>query len=83
MMYYLKLFAAFLCCAVSGTVQWREQLVPRRPPPERVVWDPTRSWFHNMKNEWSESLRANCEYWGKHLALVIVVQFVALCVLIF
>ncbi|MFT3671292.1 hypothetical protein [Aestuariivirga sp.] len=77
-MYYAKLFIAFLCCAVSGLVQWREQAVPKVPPEDRTAWDPTKSWFHNMKNEWTESIRFNAEYWGKHLALIAVLFFILL-----
>ena len=75
----MRLFLAMLCAAAGFTVQWREQWGPRLPDP--VVWLPQRSWFHNYKNLWTKTLRADCEWWGKFLAFVIVLQFVVICVL--
>lgn len=69
----MKLFIAFLCAAIGFTTQWREQCLPAPPSAESIAWKPHRSWFHNMKNLWTETIRADAEYWGKLLAFVIVV----------
>lgn len=70
----MKLVLAFFCAALGFTVQWREQWLPAKPLPESVAWQSKRSWFHNMKNLWTETIRADCEWWGKCLAFVICVQ---------
>jgi len=77
----MKLIVAFLCAALGFTVQWREQWGPAKPKPERIAWEHDRSWFHNLKNLWTETLRADCEWWGKFLAFVIIVQGILLTVI--
>lgn len=67
----MRLILAFLCAALGFTVQWREQWRPARPSASAIAWRSRRSWFHNMKNLWTETIRADCEWWGKALAFII------------
>jgi transposase len=69
----VRLAVAFFCAALGFTVQWREQWLPASPAPERIAWEHDRSWFHNMKNLWTENIRADCEWWGKFFAFTTVV----------
>lgn len=77
----MTLFIAMLCSAISFTVQWREQWLPEPPEPERIAWEHNRSWFHNMKNLTTETIRADAEFWSKALLFVIVVQFLVIVAL--
>lgn len=78
----MKLALSFLCASVAFTVQWREQWVPAKPSAYRIAWECDRSWFHNMKNLWTETVRADCEYWGKALSFAVVSLSLALAFLI-
>lgn len=71
----MKLILAFLCAASAfpAMIATAKERWPAKPAPERIAWEPDETWYHNMKNEWSEALRADCEWWGKFLAFVIVV----------
>lgn len=72
---------AFLCSAIGFLTQWREQWFSASPPPEKVLWDPKGSWFHNMKNQSTEWVRGDAEYWSKLFCFVIVVLAVLCWVL--
>ena len=78
----MRLAVSFFCAAAAFAVQWREQWVPAKPSADRIAWEHDRSWFHNMKNLWTETVRADCEYWGKALSFAVVSLSLALAVLI-
>ena len=48
-----------------------ERLKPLAPDPRRVAFEPERSFYHNYKNLTTETLRADCQWWGQFLAFVI------------
>lgn len=49
-----------------------ERLKPLAPSPMKVAFDPGRSFYHNYKNLATETLRADCQWFSKFLAFVIV-----------
>ena len=59
-------------------VMHRKRWLPIPPSPERIVWEPDRSWYHNMKNEWVEAVRADAQWYGKFLMFVILTLTAAL-----
>lgn len=65
---------ALLASAVSFTVQWREQWLPRRPDPAALGPENPGSWFHYLKNITTEWVRADPEWWSKFLLFVILVE---------
>jgi len=69
------LLVAFICSALSfPAMVVTDRALPRPPAPERVQWQEDRSWFHNMKNETTEAVRADAQWWSKFLAFVVVTQ---------
>lgn len=70
----MKLLTAMVCAAVAWPVMPFERLVPYAPDPEKLARE-TGTWFHLKKDLWTETVRADCQWWGKLLAFVIIVQF--------
>lgn len=70
---------AFLCAAVAfpAMIATKKERWPAPPPPEKIAWQHDGTWFHNLKNLWTETIRADCEWWGKFLAFAICVLGVA------
>lgn len=70
----MKMIVAFLCAATAFPAMLFERALPRPPvvPPERIAWQADRSWYHNMKNYWTEHVRAGAhadsQWWGKCIA---------------
>lgn len=67
-----------ICSAVGFTVQWREQWFPARPPDEALTPEHEGSWFHRKKNETTEWVRADAEWWSKFLCFTNAVLALAL-----
>lgn len=68
----VRLIFAFLCSATAFPAMLFERVLPNKPDPMKIAFDPGRSWYHNFKNVTSETLRADCQWWSKCLAFVIV-----------
>jgi len=68
----MRLLFAFLCSATAFPAMLFERLLPNKPDPMKVAFDPGRSWYHNYKNITSETVRADCQYFSKFFAFVIV-----------
>ena len=62
---------AFICAATAFPAMLFERFKPLAPDPMKIAFDPGRSWYHNYKNLWTETLRADCQWHGKFLAFVI------------
>ena len=77
----MKLAVAFLISALSFPGQFNGEFPPKPPAPEKIAWE-DGSWFHNMKNLTTETVRADAEFWSKALLFVILVQFVIIVWLI-
>jgi hypothetical protein len=73
----MRLVVAFLCAAIAFPAMLFERTLPLGPTPERVAYDGSRSLFHHYKNIWTESLRADEQWWGKLLAFAVVVLAVS------
>lgn len=71
----LYLFLGFFLGGVSFLGQWFDQLWFKEPPEDRVVWENDRSWFHNVINYASETVRANVEFSMKFLTFTILCLF--------
>lgn len=71
-----SLLTAMICSAVGFTVQWREQWLPARPSDDALSPEHEGSWFHRKKNETTEWVRADAEWWSKFLCLIILIQFI-------
>lgn len=76
----MKLLLAMFCAAVAWPVMPCERLKPYAPDPAKLARE-KGSWFHLQKDLWTETLRADCQWWGKLLAFVIVAQSVAIAFL--
>lgn len=49
-----------------------ERTLPLLPVAERFTKDMEgRSWYHFLKNVWTELIRADAQWWGKFLAFLI------------
>lgn len=68
----MRLIFAFLCSATAFPAMLFERLLPNKPDPMKVAFDPGRSWYHHYKNISSETVRADCQYFSKFFAFVIV-----------
>jgi hypothetical protein len=73
----MKLALAFLCAATAFPAMLFERLAPIGPEPHLIAGEPDRTFYHNSKNIWTETLRADEQWWGKLLAFVICVLGVA------
>lgn len=73
----MRLALAFLCAAAAFLVMPFERALPLSPAPDRVAYDRSRTLFHHYKNIWTESLRADCQWWGKFLAFAVVILAVS------
>ena len=67
----MRLLFAFICAATAFPAMLFERFKPFAPDPMRIAFDLGWSWYHNYKNLWTETLRADCQWWGKFLAFVI------------
>ena len=67
----MRLLFAFICAATAFPAMLFERFKPLAPDPMRIAFDLGRSWYYNYKNLWTETLRADCQWWGKFLAFVI------------
>ena len=68
----MKLAFAFLCAATAFPAMLFERFKPLAPDPMKIAFDPGRSFYHNYKNLWTETLRADYQWWGKFLAFAVV-----------
>lgn len=71
----MKLAFAFLCAATAFPAMLFERATPIWPTCAQIEHDmpPLTIWtaYHHYKNIWTETLRADCQWWGKFLAFVI------------
>lgn len=72
----MRIIIALLCSAVAFPAMLFERPLPLPPPASAIAWQQGRSWFHNMKNLSSESLRADCQWWSKALCFAVLVAMV-------
>jgi hypothetical protein len=68
----MNLALAFLCAATAFPAMLFERFKPLAPDPMKIAPDPGRSFYHNYKNLWTETLRADCQWHGKFLAFAVV-----------
>ena len=66
------MIVSLLCAASAFPVMLFERFKPLAPDPMKIAFDPGRSAYHNYKNLWTETLRADCQWWGKFLAFTVV-----------
>lgn len=80
----MKLLIAFLCAASAfpAMIATPKERWPKKPAPMKIAWDAEESWYHNTKNFWTETVRADCEWWGKLLAHIIVILIVVIVALL-
>ncbi len=75
----IRLPLAFLCSAAAFPAMLiRERLTPIKPDPSKIVWQSDRSWYHNMKNQSTEALRADAQWWSKCLAFTTLIAIIGL-----
>ena len=67
----------FFCAATAFPLMLFERVFPYRPEPERIEWEDDKTWYHNYKNIWTESVRADSQWYGKMLAFLAVVGWVS------
>ena len=67
----MRLIISFICAASAFPLMLFERFKPLAPDPMKIAFDTGRSAYHNYKNLWTETLRADCQWWGKFLAFVI------------
>lgn len=67
---------AMLAAASAFPAMLFDRVLPRMPDPARwhLNISPDDSWYHFLKNIWTELIRADPQWWGKCLAFVIVLQ---------
>ncbi len=68
----MRLIVSLLCAASAFPVMLFERFKPLAPDPMKIAFDPGRSAYHNYKNLWTKTLRADCQWWGKFLAFAVV-----------
>lgn len=66
----MKLPLAMLCSAVAFPAMLFERFCPISVDPEAVAWQPERSFYHNMKNQTTEAVRADAQWWSKFLCFL-------------
>lgn len=76
----MSVFLGFLCAATAFPLMLVERVFPYKPEPHKIEWDYGRTWYHNLKNVWTESVRADSQWYGKLLAFIIVLEFIGLIV---
>jgi len=67
----VRLIISFICAASAFPLMLFERFKPLAPDPMKIAFDPGRSAYHNYKNLWTETLRADCQWLGKFLAFLI------------
>lgn len=70
---------AFLSSAVSFPAMLFERALPRPPDPDKIKWE-EGSLYHNLKNQTTEYVRADAQYWSKLLWFIIFTEGVVLLV---
>lgn len=76
------LLLAMVIHGLSFPGQFKTEYPPRPPDPSKIEWDSTRSYWHNMKNQVSETVRADVEFWSKLFLFLILVQIFLLLLLL-
>ena len=83
-----KFFPLFMLASAIGFfphVLNKRHHLPATPPASKIAWQSGHGFlgfFHNFKNQTSEWLRADCEWWGKFLCAVILIQVLAIAALL-
>ena len=63
--------AAFVCSALAFPAVVAARAIAGVPAAERLAWELDGTWFDNLKNIWTELIRADPQWWGKCLAFII------------
>ena len=69
---------AALCSGTAFPAMLFERFKPIAPDPSKLEWEDDRTWYHNMKNITTESIRADSQWYSKFLCFVILMQAIGL-----
>lgn len=68
----IQLILGFIFAGLSFPLLLTERVFPRTPLDEKLEWDNSAYWTHNVLNNFVEHIRADSQYWGKFLSFAII-----------